>query len=441
MSSHAASARLKAALSPVLRLRHTHLGKNTAWSAAGLFARMAIQALYFIIIARKLGVQNYGAFVGVVAIANFFSPFTAWGSHSIMIKKVARDRSAFPAYFGVSLATTVVSGFILVAISALLTILVFSRSISIWIPLMICVSDLLLARFVDIAAAAFQAFERLRAVAFLQALATGTRLVAAIVLLLFFRTPASAMTWAVLYAASSAVCGAIALALVRRRLGWGTFSLKLMKGNFREGFYFAVSWAAQGAYNDIDKTLVGRMDSLAAAGFYAAAYRIEDAAYAPVRALLVASYARFFREGARGIRGSLGFGRRLLPWALAYSIVAGVALYLLSPLLPWVFGPGYQETASALRWIALLPFLRAISYLAASVLTGADRQAVRSRFQIGIAVFNFVLNLILIPRFGWVAAAWTSLASDGLCAVCLWGAVALLVSRAPAGPSTEPAAS
>jgi O-antigen/teichoic acid export membrane protein len=411
------------------RLTRSQLAKNTFWSLLGYGSRLVIQAVYFVIIARKLGVQNYGAFVGVVAIAAFFAPFAAWGSYNILVKEVVRDRRTFPAYLGASLTTCVISGLALIAIAALLSEAFFSRAISVWIPILVCVSDLLLARLVDVCGSAFQAFDRVRMMAFLQAMTSSFRLLAAVVLLVFFRSPASAVTWATLYAAGSAVSAVISLILVRAKLGWGPLSMRPMKGKYREGFHFAVSWAAQGAYNDIDKTLVGRIDSFAAAGFYSAAYRIEDAIFSPFRAFLQASYARFFREGTAGIRGSAAFARRVLPWALVYGILASAFLFLISPLLPLLLGPGYQKTANALRWISLLPLLRSIGYLGGCILTGADRQSVRSTIQLAIAAMNFGLNLALIPYFGWVAAAWTSLGSDGLCALALWVAATFIASR------------
>jgi O-antigen/teichoic acid export membrane protein len=36
---------------------------------------------------------------------------------------------------------------------------------------------------------------------------------------------------------------------------------------------------------------------------------------------------------------------------------------------------------------------------------------------LSVAALNFVLNLWLIPAYGWIGAAWSSLASDGLLAV------------------------
>jgi O-antigen/teichoic acid export membrane protein len=50
-------------------------------------------------------------------------------------------------------------------------------------------------------------------------------------------------------------------------------------------------------------------------------------------------------------------------------------------------------------------------------LTGSGRQNVRTASQVTVAVVNLALNLWLIPAYGWIGAAWSSVASDGLLAV------------------------
>jgi O-antigen/teichoic acid export membrane protein len=41
----------------------------------------------------------------------------------------------------------------------------------------------------------------------------------------------------------------------------------------------------------------------------------------------------------------------------------------------------------------------------------------RTAAQVTVALVNLLLNLWWIPVFGWIGAAWSSLASDGLLAV------------------------
>jgi O-antigen/teichoic acid export membrane protein len=82
----------------------------------------------------------------------------------------------------------------------------------------------------------------------------------------------------------------------------------------------------------------------------------------------------------------------------------------------------------ALRWLSVLPILKALHYYFTNALTGAGYQALRARIQAGVAVFNVLINLWLIPAYSWRGAAWSSIASDGLLA-CGSGVAAFVLSR------------
>ena len=76
-------------------LRST-LARNSGWMFLGFGLRIVVQAGYFILIARALGPQQYGAFVGVVALVSIIAPFATMGSGNLLVKNVSRDRSLFP---------------------------------------------------------------------------------------------------------------------------------------------------------------------------------------------------------------------------------------------------------------------------------------------------------------------------------------------------------
>ncbi|NET53416.1 MAG: polysaccharide biosynthesis protein, partial [Merismopedia sp. SIO2A8] len=78
---------------------------------------------------------------------------------------------------------------------------------------------------------------------------------------------------------------------------------------------------------------------------------------------------------------------------------------------------------AALRWLAPLIFFKAIQFFAADTLTGAGLQGIRSGLQVGAAIANALGNLWLIPLYSWKGAAISSLATDGLLMLCLWGLV------------------
>ena len=67
--------------------------------------------------------------------------------------------------------------------------------------------------------------------------------------------------------------------------------------------------------------------------------------------------------------------------------------------------------------------------VAGDALAGAGYQNYRLVTRICAALLNFGLNLILIPRFSWLGAAWASLATDGGLGVIDWIVIRWLISR------------
>jgi O-antigen/teichoic acid export membrane protein len=48
---------------------------------------------------------------------------------------------------------------------------------------------------------------------------------------------------------------------------------------------------------------------------------------------------------------------------------------------------------------------------------------------VGVAIFNVLLNLWLIPAYSWRGAAWSSIASDALLACSIGTAAFILLRR------------
>jgi O-antigen/teichoic acid export membrane protein len=404
------------------RLKGNVLARNTLWMSMGHGCRLMVQVVYFIIIARSLGPQGYGAFISVVALSAILSPFCGWGASHLLVRDVARDPDTFRHSWGNAVVRSLVYGSVLLGVILIASRFVLPNSISPLLVLLVGTSDLLFARILDTSSFAFLAFQRLRWTAILQALLSISRLGAALALVSITAAP-TPLHWGYFYLLSTAFSALVALWVVNSKLGTPKIRLAGLTSDLKAGFYFSLSIASQNIQNDIDKTMLARLSTLEAAGIYGAAYRLVQVTFTPIRALGYASYARFFQHGATGIRGSLGFARRLVLYAGGYGLSAGVTLYLLAPLLPFVLGADYHNAVGAVRWLAFLPFLKAMQYFAADTLTGAGYQGIRSSVQLCVALVNVLLLLILVPAYSWLGAAWASLAADSLLMLGLWGSV------------------
>jgi O-antigen/teichoic acid export membrane protein len=235
------------------------------------------------------------------------------------------------------------------------------------------------------------------------------------------------VAWSAVSLAGSVLASLIAVTWATLHLGRPKLALHRIRGDGAEGFYFSASLSAMTIYNDIDKTMVARLATLEAAGVYAAAYRLIDVAFIPVRAVLSAAFPGFFRSGADGIQSSIRYGRRLLIRVLPYSLFAFAVLMTAAPVVPRILGHQYANVTEALRWLAVLPILKTLHYFIADSLTGAGYQRLRTFVQAGIAGFNGLINLWVIPLYGWRGAAWSSIVSDGLLLIGLWCAARVLL--------------
>ncbi|HSN17710.1 MAG TPA: oligosaccharide flippase family protein [Gammaproteobacteria bacterium] len=395
------------------------LARNTLWMILGQGVRILVQFAYFVLIARILHRDGYGAFAGAVALVAVLAPFAGWGSSNLLVKNVARDRDTFPRYWGRALIVSAVSGSLLTVLALSLAWLILPASVPLIMVLWVAIADLLFTRILEAACLAFQAVHRLFKTALLSIIYSLSRL-AGVLVLLHMHGGDLLATWAILYLGATMLATVLAVAWVSLELGMPRFEMTGWHREFGEGFYFASSFSAQRIYMDSDKALLTRLGSLDAAGIYTAAARVVEVAFIPVFALLAAAYPRFFTSGQRGVQGTWDLSRKLLPYACVYALAAGIGLYLLAPLLPWLLGADFAESVSAVRWLSIVPLLMTLHRFAADSLTGAGWQAKRTHIEFGAAGLNVLLNVVLVPLFSWRGTASITVFTEVVLVIALW---------------------
>lgn len=400
-------------------IRRSQLAFGTFCMCCGQGIKTVTQALYFILIARALGSQGYGAFVSVVSLVAVISPYVALGAGNLLIKNVARFPGSFRLHWGkaVALVLWTGTGFTLVTIPVANYFL--PEKIPFQLIITVCIADLLLVRITDTAAQAFLSVQSVGIASILMFIPNLNRLVLLVLCMVLFDT-INIMLWGYVYLISAVITSCLAYWCVCRKLGSPCFVRSSYLAEMSEGCYFSISVSSQNINNDIDKVLLSRLTNLEVTGVYSAAYRIIDVLFVPIRSLMQAACARFFQAGMTGIRGSVSLTKKILPYALWYSVGAGIFIIFVSPLIPFIIGKEYKNIVPIIRMLSMLPVLKMLQYLASDALTGAGYQRVRTVCQIVVAVFNISLLLWLIPSYSWRGAVWASLTSDLILAVVLW---------------------
>src|SRR5271168_489320 len=394
------------------------LGRNAGWMLAGQGLMFFTQGLYFVLLVRLLGSQQYGIFVGAFALVSIASQYSALGSGLVLLRRVSPNHQKFPEYWGNAILTTLSVGFV---------VILLLRGIAHWtigeggasIIVLIALGECTCARLAECAGQAFQAFEKLAMTATLATLTSVARLGAVAFMTLAWHH-ATVRQWAIASVTVSAISATIAVAAVTRILGTPRFRPKLLFASAAEGLGFSFASSTTSIYNDVDKAMLSHYGMAVANGIYGVAYRIIDISCVPIRALHGAALPRFFKNGLAGVRGNIGLAVKLLSKTLPFALLSAVLMFVFAWIIPLVAGKSFAESVSALRWLCLLPAFRSLHLTAGDALTGGGYQRYRTACQIAAAGLNFGLNLFMIPAYSWRGAAWSSLMTDGFLAIANW---------------------
>jgi O-antigen/teichoic acid export membrane protein len=278
------------------------------------------------------------------------------------------------------------------------------------------VANCLFSQVANLGSLVFQTFEKMRWTAMLSLVSSLARFLILIVMR-FTLHHATAFQWSlgVLIASGCAAC--LTMALVRAEVGPATCERSLIFRRIREGLGFSFAGTTQAAYNDLDKVMLSHYGLNRENGFYTLAYRVIDVATTPIASLDAAILPRLFRLGHGGKQKVVKLAVKSAGASLLLGAGIAVSILLLAPFIPRLVGRDFSGVLIALRWLCWIPLLRGIHRATGSALTGSGRQNLRTAAQVTVALVNLLLNLWWIPVFGWIGAAWSSLASDGLLAV------------------------
>ncbi len=176
-----------------------------------------------------------------------------------------------------------------------------------------------------------------------------------------------------------------------------------------------------------DTVLLSVLRSPEEAGIYAAVYRIPNAWYAVLTVVLAVLIPRASRAA---VAGQETFAALRRSW-LRVSAPVSLCVLLLAPVaalaVPVVYGDDYRDGVGPVAVLmvahAVLTLFAPLSPLAVALVNDRAYTLV----MLGAAGANTLMNLVVIPAFGTVGAAWSTLGTQVLLGLALlwlttWGA-------------------
>ena len=367
------------------------------------------------LLARLLGVSEYGVFAGVFALVNTLTPYSALGASMLFVRYLALDPNQAPKYWGNSLITT--SAFTLISLLAVAIVRWWQGKLAhVGIILVLLVANCLFLQVTALGSMLVFALGNARASAWMNLLSNLFRVLVVVAMKLGMGR-ANAFQWSIGVLVASAVAAAVVLYQIYRAVGPARYDLHLLRRRIGEGFGFAFAGTTEAVNNDIDKVMLSYDGLEIQNGFYTLAYRILDFTTSPIVALNTAVVQRHFLLSQSGIRPRLRLAFRSIVVTTVLGVAIALAVPVLAPLLPRLTGRDFSGAIQVLRYLCWLPLIRGLHQMCGSVITGSGHQNWRTAAQCCVALVNIGLNWSWIPRLGWVGAARATLASDGSLAV------------------------
>jgi O-antigen/teichoic acid export membrane protein len=183
--------------------------------------------------------------------------------------------------------------------------------------------------------------------------------------------------------------------------------------------------------NRADFLMLERMADLSQLGLYGAAYKLTSLAERLPQMIVATLYPLMARRAAEDPRALRALYRKslLALTGVAFLVVAATAL-LAVPLVHLVFGDEYLDAVRALRILVLATGCLCLALPGGFLLISLGQVRLNFLAMAAGAVTNISLNLILIPRFGYLGAAAATVAAYGVVLATTIVAVEWAIGRA-----------
>ena len=392
--------------------------------AAKVLARLI--ALFTVLyMVRWLGPPGYGSFSVLINLSAIASVLLDLGFNVLFVREGAREHAAIQRYL-----RNVMSLRLLMSIAAFVVLA------ALVIP--IGLGHLLFPGFVLMVLTSYSTLLRngLYAVQQLGFEAIAVVLESALLLGLVFygvktRQGVAYFVWA--YAAQYAFsCVYFAVVLAAKRIAtiaW-SFEPALLREWFFKGLPFALTFVLTIIYFRIDQPLIDIFRGLREAGLYGAAYKpIESLLFVPITFLSVVFpvLSVYHRDRPSEMLYAINRfykGLLLMGWPVSVGIFV-----LAGPLTPLLLGRDYLASEPALRVLALALGIAFVNNAFIGALNASDRQLSFSWAAGWSVVVNVVLNLILIPLYGYQGASWATVLTELTLGAVAWVLTARHIGR------------
>ena len=374
-------------------------------------ASMAIMFVLTVIIARSLGESLFGLYTFAVALTGLSGVIVHFGLERYMTRTISRDpkieRKVLSNCLGIKIPLFAVMLFLTLSYLYLMGY----PSDTVVIVLIFAVYTAL-ASYGKVFRAVFQAHNRMD-------LEAGAETISRI--LLFFAVVAALNFQPTVWSLAIAFCAFSAFDVALSAFFCGrhftlcppAFELSKWKAILSAASPFFLTSALMMVMFRLDIVMLSIYRPDHVVGWYGAAYKIIEGLLVVPTAAVVAAYPVLSHSYKADEKNFIRQFKGLFAALSLSAVVFSAFIYVFSEkIIHLVFGPGFEGAVPALRVLSAVSLIMYVRYLMSTSLDATDGEQTNLGIAALAALTNVFLNLMLIPRFGHIGAAWATLATE-----------------------------
>ena len=377
-----------------------------------LFSGIIAQLIGFIgivYLARILGPGDFGKINFAIAVTTYFALVANLGLPLLGTREIARERDKVKDYLGSILPLR----FCLALLGfGLLVLLTFFLNKPSEIKHLILLYGLGFIPTVLLIDWAFQGIEKMEYIGFGHILSRGVNLG---LILWFIKSPEQLLLIPCFGIAGSLLAAGVLISIFVKSFGKPKLKFDSIswRNLLREALPLGISIIMIQVIYNIDTVMLGFMRSDAEIGYYNASYKI----ILPLIMIGAVYFDAIFPVISNYYKNSLDSLKKLQSYTaklivtIAFPLAIGGTI-LGRPIMNLLYGPKYNEGIIAFQiliWVAALIYLNMIY---ARGMWACNKQHAYLRIVIAQAVVNILLNFILIPKFGIIGAAASTVSAE-----------------------------
>ena len=389
---------------------------NIGWLFFDKILRMGVGLLVGVWVARYLGPEQFGLFSFASAFVGMFGAVAGLGLQSIVVRDIVRDPSCKEETLGTAAVLELLGGSL--AYGLVLGCIFWLRPDDTLAKFLVAIlGSIMLFRFSDVALYWFESQVLSKYIVWIQ---NSCFLIFAVIKvgLILSHAPLLAFAWATAAEALLvAVLIFLMLGLRGPKLQQLRFSLLRAKSLLTDSWPLLLSGMAIMVYMKIDQIMLGQMLGDDAVGIYSAAVRISEVWYF-IPVMIVASVFPAILEAKK--RDEAQYIQRLQRlYDLMVWLSVAIALpmtFVSTPIVVALFGSAYAESGPVLAihiWASVFVFLGVAS---SQWFVAESRQILSLQRTLLGAIVNVIMNFILIPSFGPIGAAISTVVAYAIAA-------------------------